>query len=335
MDIATTLYENLESIGYIIALAILIYLSGRFSGSETALTAISKVDISKMKRNEEKNAKTIEYLKQHMDKTIITILIGNNLVNVSASAIATKLSYDLLGNIGVSIAVGAVTIFLLIFGEITPKGFALKNKIHFSKKNAKMIYYLSILMSPLIKVLSKISDKMINLFGGQTKLDNLLVTESDMRHLASQMESEGIIKEIEKDILHRVFWFGDLKVASVKVSKENTFALDSELDIDEAIDFVKEHGFTRLPVTKHDTDDIAGILYSKELLGKESGELEDFIREPYFVTNEDDITDIFQRMRKNRIHMAIVRDDNGDFDGIITLEDMMEELVGEIYDEYD
>ncbi len=335
MDIATTLYENIEPMLYIIALAVLIYLSGRFSGSETALTAISKVDISKMKRNKEKNAKIIEHLKHHMDKTIITILIGNNLVNVTASALATKLSYDLLGNIGVSFAVGAVTLFLLIFGEITPKGFALKNKKHFSQKNAKMIYYLSIVMGPLIKVLSEISDRMINLFGGETKLDNLLVTESDMRHLASMMESEGIIKEIEKDILHRVFWFGDLKVASVKVPKEDTFVLDSELDIDEAIEFIKEHGLTRLPVTKHDTDDIAGILYSKQLLGTEGGDLEDFVRKPYFVSNEEDITDIFQRMRKNRIHMAIVRDEEGNFDGIITLEDVMEELVGEIYDEYD
>ncbi len=326
---------DLTIIVYLVATVFCLYMSGRFSGSETALTALNKIDISKMKKNNEKNADKIEYLKQNMDRTITTILIGNNIVNVAAPTLVTVMVKDLFGNWAVGIASGVLTIILLIFGEITPKGFSLKNRKHFSKKNATMIYYLSKIWWPLIEALNGISDYLINLVGGETKLDELLASESEIKHLASMLEEKGIIKEIEKDILHRVFWFGDCKVEDIKVSKEDTYALDSNLEVEEASEFIKEHGFTRLPVTKHGTDDVIGILYSKELLGQEGGEVKDYMGEPYFVKNDDDVTEIFKTMRKDRIHMAIVEDDDGGFDGIITLEDSLEELVGEIYDEYD
>lgn len=320
----------------LIALVVLIYLSGRFSGSETALTSLNKVDIAHMKLENEKNAEIIYKLKKDMNRTITTILIGNNLVNVTASALATKISYDLIGNVGVSVAIGVTTIVLLIFGEISPKGFALKNRTHFSQINAKMIYYLSIAFGPLIVVLNKISDYFISIMGGETEKEKIQIGESDVRRLASILEKEGVIKEIEKNILHRVFWFGDLKVKAVKVSKEDTFALDENVSVNEGKEFIQEHGYTRLPVMEHDSDKVIGILYSKDLLRAEGGEIRDYIRdEPYYVSNDDDITDIFEDMRKNRIHMAIVLNEEGDFDGIITLEDTLEELLGEIYDEFD
>ncbi len=320
---------------YLVAIVFCLYMSGRFSGSETALTSLSKIDISKMKREGVKHAEKIEYLKHHMDNTITTILIGNNVVNVAAPTLVTILVQDLFGRWAVSIGSAVLTIILLIFGEITPKGYSLKNKKHFSQKNAAMIYYLSIALKPLIIVLNKISDFFVNLVGGETQLNELLVTESEVKQLASMLEERGVIKEIEKDILHRVFWFGDRKVKDVKVSKEDTFALDANLSIEEASDFINEHGFTRLPVTKHGSEEVVGILYSKEILGKEGGQVKDYMRQPYFVRNEQDVTEVFQRMRKERIHMAIVKDGEGEFDGIITLEDSLEELVGEIYDEFD
>ncbi|MFW6040640.1 MAG: hemolysin family protein [Thermoplasmatota archaeon] len=325
-----------ETIVSLIALVILIYLSGRFSGSETALTSLSKVDIAHMRLEKEKNANIIHELKSDMDNTITTILIGNNIVNITASALATKIAYDLLGNWGISIAVGVMTIILLIFGEISPKGFAIKNKKRFSKKNAKLIYYLSKILHPLIEALNWLSDRFIELFGGETEDEEMKVSESDVRHLASIMEKEGVIKKIEKDILHRVFWFGDVKVESVKVPREQTFVLDEKLTVEEGKEFITEHGYTRMPVTEHGSEEVIGILYSKDILSKNTGEIGDYIREePYDVSNKDDITKVFERMRNNRIHMAIVLDEEGEFDGIITLEDIMEELVGEIYDEFD
>ncbi|MFP4608786.1 MAG: CBS domain-containing protein, partial [Candidatus Aenigmatarchaeota archaeon] len=170
---------------------------------------------------------------------------------------------------------------------------------------------------------------------GKTYSDELRVTESEIKDLASILEERGIIKEIEKDILHRVFWFGDCKVDEIKVSKEETYALDSELSIKEAAEFIKEHGYTRLPVIRHDGDEIVGILYSKELLGVEGGKVKDHMRDPYFVNASDDVTEVFKHMRNERIHQAIVEDEEGRFDGIITLEDTLEELVGKIYDEFD
>ncbi len=320
---------------YIVAIILCLYMSGRFSGTETALTALDKVDISRMKQKGEKNAEKIEYLKEHMDQTITTILIGNNVVNVAAPTIVTVMVRDLIGNWAISLASGILTLILLVFGEITPKGFSLKNKKRFSQKNATLIYYMSIGLKPLINALNEISDFFINVLGGKTKFDELLVTEGEVIHLASMLEEEGIIKEIEKDILHKVFLFGDQKVKEIKVPQEETYAMDADLSIEEAAEFIKDHGFTRIPVTKHDSNDVVGILYSKEILGKEGGEVKDHMRRPYFVKNEEDATKVFQRMRKERIHLAVVRDENGNFDGIITLEDILEELVGEIYDEFD
>lgn len=321
---------------YLVSLAVLVYLSGRFSGSETALTSLSKVDLAHMRVDNKKNAEIIYKLKSNMDKTIITILIGNNLVNVTASAIATVMAYDLIGSWGVSLTVGILTIVLLIFGEITPKGFAIKNNKHFSIINAKMIYYLSIILNPLILLLDMTSDFLIDLFGGKTKDEDIQVTESDVRKLASILEREGVIKEIEKDILHQVFWFGDVKVKDVKVPKEDTFVIDEKLSIEEGKEFIKEHGFTRIPVTKHESNEVIGILYSKDLLSISGAQIGDFIgEEPFYVSNEDEITDVFEIMRRNRIHMAIVVNEKGKFDGVITLEDILEELLGEIYDEFD
>jgi len=326
---------NWTVVGYLVAIAFCLYMSGRFSGIETALTALDKVDISMMKQKGEKHVDKIEYLKEHMDQTITTILIGNNIVNVAAPTLVTVMVRDLIGDWAISIASGILTFILLVFGEITPKGFSLKNKKRFSRKNAALIYYMSIGLKPLIKVLNDVSDYFINLLGGETKFDELLVTEGEIIHLASMLEEEGIIKEIEKDILHRVFYFGDQKVEEVKVPKEETYAMDADLSIEEAAEFIQDHGYTRIPMTKHDSDEVIGILYSKEILGKGGGEVKDHMREPYFVRNKDDVTKVFQRMRKERIHLAVVRDEDGNFDGIITLEDILEELVGEIYDEFD
>ena len=321
---------------YILILIVLIYLSARFAGAETALTALSKVDIANMKLSEAKNIDIILKLKSDMDSTIITILIGNNLVNISASALATKIAYDTLGNIGISLAVGALTIIILIFGEITPKGFAIKNKQRLSIKNARFIYYVFLVCRPLIYVLNGISDHVIRLLGGETKDEKIHITESDIRDLASVLEDEGVIKEVEKDILHKVFWFGDVRVSKVKVPKEESFVMDSEITHDEGVEFIKEHGFTRIPVAQHGTETIIGILYSKDLLGEDMGTMDSYAREvPYFVNNDEDITEVFHKMKKQRIHMAIVRDKDGNFDGIITLEDILEELLGEIYDEFD
>ncbi len=320
----------------LIGLVILIYLSGRFSGSETALTSLSKVELAQMRLNEEKNVEIIAKFKSNMDRAIITILIGNNLVNVTASALATKLAYDVMGNIGIPVAVIALTVVLVIFGEVTPKGFAIKNKKYISKRNAKLIYYLSLILKPFINLLESLSDYLIALFGGTTQDEKMKIQESDIRNLATILEEQGLIKKIEREILHRVFFFGDLKVKTVKVSEDNTFLLDADCPVTRASRTIQQSGFTRIPVVKkNDSTNIVGVLYSKDIIGQDEGTIKEFMKQPYIVHDNDDITKVFKAFQKKRIHMAIVQDRNGNFAGIITLEDIIEELVGEIYDEYD
>ncbi len=319
----------------ILALIVLIYLSGRFSGSEIALTSLSKSDLAQMRIDEDENVELIEKLKSNMDRTIVTILIGNNLINVTASALATRLAYKALGDLGVSIAIGVLTFFLLVFGEISPKGFAIKNRKSFSQNNAKMIYYLSVVLAPIVKGLEKVSDVITRFFGGKTREESMRVREGDIKKLASILEEEGSIKEIERDILHRVFWFGDLTVRTVKIPKDKIFTLHPDIPINEAERKVREHKFTRTPVVGEDFEEIKGILYSKDLLKQEEGKVKDLMREHASVKNDEEITEVFDWMRKNRIHMAIVENEKGKFDGVITLEDILEELVGDIYDEFD
>lgn len=194
---------------YLAAVIFCLYMSGRFSGSETALTALNRIEINKMKDKNEKHAEKIEYLKRNMDQTITTILIGNNVVNVAAPTLVTFMVKEAIGNWAISIASGILTLVLLIFGEITPKGFSLKNKERFSKNNAALIYYMSIILKPLIIALNNISDYLITKLGGETESDEMEVRETDVMHLATMLEEEGEIKKIEKEILQRVFWFGD------------------------------------------------------------------------------------------------------------------------------
>lgn len=316
-------------------LTVLIYLSGLFSGSELALTSLSKADVAKMKINKEKNAELLEILKSDMDRTIVTILVANNLINVTLSALTTRLAYTMLGDLGVSIAIGLLTFLLLVFGEITPKGFAVKNRKQFSQKYAKLVYYLSVILIPVIRVLERISESIIGLLGGKTKDQSMEITEEDVKDLAKILAEEGTIKNIEKNLLNRVFWFGDKRAKSVKIPKEKVKFLRAEQSVDEAVDFIRKHKFTRIPVLEKEMDKIRGILYSKDVLGKEDGKVEDYMREPNFVQEEDEITEVFKRMKNNREHMAIVKNGSGEFVGIITLEDILEELVGEIYDEFD
>lgn len=326
---------NLTLILNTVVLVVLIYLSGRFSGSEIALTSITKSDLAQMKMDDEKNVEMIDKLKNNMDKTIVTILIGNNLFNIVASSLTTRLSYSLFGNLGVSISIGLLTFFILVFGEIVPKNFAIKNKKPFARNNAKMIYYLSLALSPVVSGLESLSNEITAALGGKTESEGMEIEEKDVKRLGSILEEEGVIKKVEKDILHRVFWFGDQTVETVKIPTSEVSTLTTDSSVEDAVESIRNSNFTRTPVIDPDSKDVEGILYVKDILGKDEGAVKDYMREPEFIRNDEDITDVFNWMRKNRIHMAMVQSEDGKLDGVITLEDILEELLGEIYDEFD
>ena len=314
---------------------ILIYLSGWFSGTETALTNLNAYDIAEMKKKNEKNVEYIIKLKEDMDKTLVTILIGNNIVNIVLSSIAAIIANELFHTIGVSIMVALITFLIIIFGEITPKSNAIWDTNKVAKKNAKTIYYLMRVLMPLVIFFMVISRNLVRLTGKKLTKTNLLISDDSIKNLATLGEEKGVIKKIERDIIHQVFVFGDRKIEEIMVPIKDVFHFDINLDISDASKQIANRGFTRIPVIdKENNDEIVGILYSKDIIEKEKGPIKPLLRKPYIVNSQSDITDVFSAMKKKRMHIAIVKNSNGTIIGIVTLEDILEELVGEIYDEY-
>lgn len=317
----------------VILMIIFIYLSGWFSSTETSLTHLNNAQVAEMKTSGEKNIEYIIKLKKDMDRTLIVILVGNNVVNITLSSVAALIANAIFQTLGVSVIIGLITFFLIIFGEITPKAGALFNCKKIASKNAKKIYLLMRIFSPMITLFILISRNIIKLTGGNYKTSKLLVSDNSIMGLATLGEEEGVIKKIEREIIHHVFRFGDKKAKDIMVLIDSVFCLKLNYTIKEARMIVVSRGFTRVPIVNEEKK-IIGILYSKDLLGKKDGPIESLLREPFKVKITDDITDIFNLMKKMRVHIAIVENNNGEDVGIITLEDILEELVGEIYDEY-
>lgn len=317
----------------IIFMIILIFLSGWFSGTETALTNITVSEIAEMKRKKEKNFDYIMKTKRDMDRTLVAILIGNNVVNILLSSIAAVIANEMFQAIGVTIMVFIITFLIIIFGEITPKSNAIWDTKKVAQNNSKAIYYLTRVLSPFITMFMGITKGLIRLTGKKIEKKGLLVTDEKIKSLATLGEEEGLIKGIERDIIHNVFLFGDRKIKQIMVPIDKIFSLQKNLGVQEASNLVAKSGFTRIPV-KGEDNKVVGILYSKDIIDKNEGLITPLLRPPFFVNSEEEITDCFKKMKEKRVHLAIVRDNTGKCVGIVTLEDILEELVGEIYDEY-
>jgi CBS domain containing-hemolysin-like protein len=317
----------------IVFMIVLIFLSGWFSGSETALTNLSPAEVAKLRRDREKNIEFVFKLKKDMDRTLITILIGNNIVNIVLSSVAALIANELFAELGVSIMIGVITFLVIIFGEITPKNSAIFDSRKVALKNARIIYYLTIILSPLIYVFSRISKTLIRLVGGRERSRSLFATDDSIKDLASLSEEEGVIKPIEREIIHRVFMFGDRKVKEAMVPMKDVFCLDDDIPVDRVKSSISSHGFTRVPVMGDDRR-IMGIIYSKDLILAEDLDIPSLMRKPFLVNEKEDITEVFAKMKSKRIHLAIVEDERGHHTGIVTLEDLLEEVVGELQDEY-
>lgn len=329
----------------IVVIAILIYFSARFSGAETSITAIDSVEVAELVSEDRKNARFLVDIEEDLDRTIVAILIGNNLVNVTISAMATLVANELLGNLGVSIAVGVLTMVILIFGEITPKAYAIDNRVGSSLKNARWLYYMTRALSPLISALIWISRGILKMVGAtETEAKYLLVSDDQVRQLSSLGVEQGAIEDLEHDIIERALDFGEVQVSEIMMDREHVFTIPTGTPLEEAEAMIAERPFTRIPIIKRTAangggngemthaDEIVGVVYVKDLFGKEGGTIDDYVRPPFFVFPDVDAADAFNEMREARIHMGIVSDE-GRLLGIITLEDMIEEVMGEIHDE--
>ncbi|MBE6051531.1 MAG: HlyC/CorC family transporter [Clostridium sp.] len=327
--------------GEIILLIVLLVLSGFFSMAETALMSLSKIRIRHMVEEKVKGAKLVEKLLEEPNKLLGAILIGNNIVNIGASSLATNLTAKLLGGSEASIAIStfAMTILVLIFGEITPKSIAKQKSESVSLFVSKPIRLCVIIFKPFVAVFTGISSVFIRLFGGDPKATEPFITEEELKTMVGVSEEEGVLEDVEKEMIFNVFDFADMQVKDVMVQRVNVTAIDSEATYDEILDVVKKEQFSRIPVYNENIDDVIGILNVKDLIiagdTSEDFKVLNYVREPFYTFEFKKIAEVFNEMKKTRTPMAVVLDEYGGTVGIITMEDIIEEIVGEIEDEYD
>lgn len=323
-----------------ILLIILLLLSGLFSASETALLSLSKIRVRHMVEEGVKGADLVENLIEDPNKLLGGILIGNNIVNIGASAIATSLAYKIFGgDEGVAIATGAMTVLVLIFGEITPKSLAKQNSEGISLKVAKFVKLSVVIFKPFVWLFTKVSSVFIKLLGGDLDSNQPFITQEELKTMVGVSEEEGVLEVEEKEMIFNVFEFGDLQVKDIMVQRVDIIAVNHNVNYMEALDIIKREQFSRIPVYNETIDDIVGILNVKDLIlidnDEKSFDVSKYMREPYYTFEFKKIIELFNEMKKTRNHMAVVLDEYGGTVGIVTIEDLVEEIVGEIEDEYD
>jgi len=326
--------DLLLTLAFLVPFALIcVYLSGWFASSETALTNLGAARIALLREERARNVDYVIRLRKQMDRALTAILIGNNIVNILLSSVAALVANARFSAAGVSVALGTVTFLLIVFGDIIPKSKAITDSQRVSLRNARSLYVMMRLLSPLTRLLLVVSRRLITLTGGRTDQPNMLVSDESIKGLATLGAQEGIIKTVEKDIIHKVFAFGDKRIQDIMLPIAGVFQIDENLDLADAAAAVAQRGFTRVPV-KDPKGRITGILYSKDLLKRSKGRVRDLMRPPYFVSADADVTDVFEQMKGNRDHLAIVADKDKKALGIVTLEDILELLLGEIRDEY-
>lgn len=320
-------------------LALLIILSAFFSTSETALMSLSKLRVRHLVDENIKGAKTVSQLVDNPSSMLASILVGNNMVNIGASALATSLAISYYGASGVGIATAIMTILVLVFAEITPKTLASRNPEQVALKVARPIYGITYILNPIITVLNAFVAIIINLLIGKNLKEQPFITEEELKNIVDVSHQEGVIEIEEKKMIYNVVEFGDLQVKEVMIPRTEMVALNSQANYRQLLQVLKEEQFSRIPVYQDTIDNIIGILYIKDLIvfhwQREEFQLTNHMREPFYTYEFDPITKVFDEMRIQRIHMAIVLDEYGGTVGIVTMEDLLEEIVGDISDEYD
>ena len=285
-----------------------------------------------------KKAKMVLKITKDSAKMLSAILIGNNIVNLSASSIATTLAISMFGNYGAGIATGIITFLILIFGEVSPKTLSTIKADSISLKIAGIINVLMIVLTPVIFLINKLSLGVLFLFGVKASDGNRVMTEEELRTIVDVGQETGVIEDEERAMIHNVFDFGDAEAKEVMIPRIDMTFVHIDADYNEVLKIYKQDMFTRLPVYEESTDNVVGIINMKDLLLIENTDnfsIRDIMREPYFTYEHKNTSDLFLEMKKSSISLAIVLDEYGVTAGLITLEDLIEEIVGEIRDEYD
>jgi CBS domain containing-hemolysin-like protein len=341
----------------IISILILLIFSAFFSAAETALVSISKQQLHKFKREKRRGFRSVLALRKHPSRMLTTILIGNNIVNIAAASLATQVmisvlrKYDILSPAYTTVITTIIiAFFLLIFGEITPKNIALAKHENMALFSGPIILSLSVVLRPLVKLMNLFSSLLLRLLGGNVLGPGSLITEQEILDTLEAGRDSGAIEHDEQRMMTGVIRFGDKLVGNVMTTLENVVAIDERSTLRDILNVIREKPRSRLPVYRQQRGKVCGVLYVKDLffhVASEhlngSNDIEHFvlkehqylIRKPFVVYAHQRTADVLKTMRAKKIHIAIVADRRQKTVGIITIEDLIEEIVGEIKDEYE
>ena len=322
----------------LIILLILLILSGFFSSAETALTTVNRMRIRGLADEGSKRAKTVMRITDDTSKMLSAILIGNNVVNLSAASLTTTLAYNLGGSM-VAVASAVLSVLIIIFGEITPKTMATLHAEKMSLRYAPVINLYIKVMTPFVFIINKLSDIILRVLHIDPNAKNNQMTESELRTIVDVSHESGVIESDEKEMIYNVFDLGDAKAKDVMVPRVHVTFADVNATYEELIDIFREDKFTRLPIFEDTTDNVIGTINMKDLLiydsKKSEFQIKDILREAYFTYEYKSISELLVEMRQASFNIAIVLDEYGETSGLITKEDIHDENVGEIHDEYD
>lgn len=322
----------------LIILAVLLCLSAFFSSSETALTTVNIYQIRFMAEDGDKRAQKVLKITENSGKMLSAILIGNNIVNISASSLATTLAIDVFGSAGAGIATGVLTILILIFGEISPKTMATYRAERLALRFGPIIWILMIVLTPVIFIINILAMAFLRLFGIKSNEKRAAMTESELRTIVDVSHEDGVIEIEEKEMVNNIFDFGDTLAKEIMVPRVDMTYAKLDATYEELMEIFRRDKFTRLPICEESPDDIIGILNIKDIFlfdSKDEFSIKKLMREPFFTYEQKNTAELFLSMREASISMAIVLDEYGVTSGLITLEDLIEEIVGDIRDEYD
>ena len=321
----------------LIILLILLMLSAFFSSAETALTTVNQIRIRNLAEDGNKRAKKVIKVTGNSGKMLSAILIGNNIVNVAAASLTTSLAYNFGGSM-VALASGLITVLILLFGEISPKTFATIHAEKIALIYAPIIDIFMKIMTPVIFVINGLSTIVLWILRVDPNAKNRAMTENELRTIVDVSHEDGVIEEEEKEMIYNVFDLGDARAKDVMVPRVHVTFADVNSTYEELIEIFREDKYTRLPVFEETTDNVVGTINMKDLLLYENTKefnIRDILREAYFTYEYKAISELLVEMRQASFNIAIVLDEYGETSGLITLEDILEEIVGEIHDEYD
>lgn len=317
------------------AIILLVALSAFFSSMETATNSVSRARLLDMNEKGVRGCKKALIMLEQYDKTITTLLIGNNIVNIGASSLATVLCTALVGDYGAAVSTGVLTLIILTFGEIIPKCYAKENSEKMLVRFSGIVYFLMLVLTPLSFLFLKLNALALKLSGGES--DAPSVTEDELKYIIESIEEEGVLEEAESEMVQSALEFDEKTVAVILTPRVDVVAIDFDDPPEEIRKVIRQERFSRIPVYKDTIDNIVGILHTRDyleaLIDGKMPDLKELLQKPFFVYKKRKLAAMFADFKRMRTHIAIVADEYGGMLGIVTMEDLLEELVGEIWDE--